>query len=214
MQQQHQQLQEQKQKQQQQFQQQLQEQQNQQLHEQQQLQQQQLQDQQNQQLQQQLQLLQQQPQQLQQKQQQLQQEDQQLQRQLSGGQQEQQQMVDMPPQVAATSQQQSVTTHPVLPQYPGVVANQLMIHKTGDQPVLRRSFEKLERMPRTLSQPDLTKLLDAVDPPKLLALSKTDLDLPDRPCTPAPPGALSANQQQQQQPKLQQPIQQQVVEPR
>ncbi len=202
---------------QQQIQQHLKEQQNQQLQEKQQLQQQQiLQDQQNQHLQQQLQLLQQQQQQLQQKQQQLQEEDQQLQRQLSGGQQlqqEQQQIIEMLPQEATTQQQQNVVAnHPVLPQYPGVVANQLMIQKTGDQPVLRRSFEKLERMPRTLSQPDLTKLLDAVDPPKLLALSKTDLDLPDRPCTPAPPGALCANQHQPAQ--LQQTIQQQLPEPR
>ena len=78
---------------------------------------------------------------------------------------------------------------------------------------LRRSFEMLERMQNlTLSQPDLTKLLEKQqDVPKLLALSKTDLDLPIKshsvPTTPVgipqrqetPPEQTHQPQQQQQQ---------------
>ena len=103
-------------------------------------------------------------------------------------------------------QQDQQKEYPPPPKYPGVVANkapqtasqQPMISGEQQQRELRRSFEMLERMQNlTLSQPDLTKLLERqTDVPKLLALSKTDLDLPLRPQSTATTPSGSPQQQE------------------
>ena len=112
---------------------------------------------------------------------------------LAAGNQTQQQVVTSNPrqqvqQQQKQEQQQQQQDYRPPPQYPGVVASiapqavsqQPQIGGEQQQRELRRSFEMLERMQNlTLSQPDLTKLLEKQqDVPKLLALSKTDLDLP------------------------------------
>ena len=145
-------------------------------------------------------------------------------------------------QVQQTQKQQDhQKEYPPPPKYPGVVASKAP-QPAPQQPMiggeqqreLRRSFEMLERMQNlTLSQPDLTKLLERqTDVPKLLALSKTDLDLPLRPpstvTTPSgsPQEIQQQPQQQQQQQQMliqqhpqvhheqpQQPLQQQIQQP-
>ena len=144
---------------------------------------------------------------------------------LAAGNQTQQQVVTNPreqvQQQQKQEQQQQLQDYRPPPQYPGVVASitpqavsqQPQIGGEQQQRELRRSFEMLERMQNlTLSQPDLTKLLEKQqDVPKLLALSKTDLDLPIKshlvPTTPVgspqrqevPPEQTHQPQQQQQQ---------------
>ena len=165
---------------------------------------------------------------------------------LAGGNQTQQQVVTNNPRQQVQQQQQQQDYKPP-PQYPGVVASiapqavsqQQQIGGEQQQRELRRSFEMLERMQNlTLSQPDLTKLLEnQQDVPKLLALSKTDLDLPIKshsvPTTPVgspqrqevPPVQTYQPQRQQQQElvmeiqevpckqPLKQPVQQSVHSP-
>ena len=151
---------------------------------------------------------------------------------LAGGNQTQQQVVTNNPrqQVQQQQQQPQQQEYRPPPQYPGVVAS-IAPRAVSQQPQncgeqqqreLRRSFEMLERMQNlTLSQPDLTKLLEnQQDVPNLLALSKTDPDLPIKshsvPTTPVgspqrqetPPEQTHQPQQQPQQQQQQQQNQQ------
>lgn len=128
-------------------------------------------------------------------------------------------------QVAEQQQQkqkdQQQQEYPPPPQYPGVVANtghqaasQQPATAAEQQRELRRSFEMIERMQNiTLSQPDLTKLLEKQqEVPNLLALSKTELDLPLRPQSTATTPSGSPQQSEiSVEPIQQQQVQQQVT---